>query len=112
MFLNLTGPVALSTSCKLIAPGAAINGTMSITKTEMYFEMDEENEENKKLDAQVLTLCLCLTCVSPGKSNQLIQVFCAKGKCVGNQVSVFLKRMADILRWFVQDIGNTEVDSG
>lgn len=85
---------------------------MSITKTEMYFEMDEENEENKKLDAQVLTLCLCLTCVSPGKSNQLIQVFCAKGKCVGNQVSAFLKRMADILRWFVQDIGNTEVDSG
>ncbi|XP_052674845.1 neurobeachin-like isoform X3 [Crassostrea angulata] len=51
---DYAGPVALSTSCKLIAPGAAINGTMSITKTEMYFEMDEENEENKKLDAQVL----------------------------------------------------------
>ncbi|XP_062619252.1 LOW QUALITY PROTEIN: neurobeachin-like, partial [Saccostrea cucullata] len=52
---EFAGPVAMSTSCKLIAPGAAINGTMSITKTEMYFEMDEENEENKKLDPKVLT---------------------------------------------------------
>ncbi|XP_062597787.1 neurobeachin-like isoform X2 [Saccostrea cucullata] len=51
---EFAGPVAMSTSCKLIAPGAAINGIMSITKTEMYFEMDEENEENKKLDPKVL----------------------------------------------------------
>lgn len=51
---DFAGPVALSTTCKLIAPGAAISGTMSITKSEMYFEMDEENEENKRLDSQVL----------------------------------------------------------
>ena len=50
-----TGPVALSTSCKLIAPGVAVNGTMAITKTEMYFEMDEDNEENKKMDPKVLS---------------------------------------------------------
>lgn len=55
---GLTGPVALSTACKLIAPGAAISGTMSITKSEMYFEMDEENEENKRLDSQVLIMCV------------------------------------------------------
>ena len=47
------GPVALSTPCKLIAPGVAINGLMSITKTDMYFEMDEEDEGNKKIDPKV-----------------------------------------------------------
>ena len=28
---------------------------MAITKTEMYFEMDEDNEENKKMDPKVLS---------------------------------------------------------
>lgn len=49
----VTGPVALSTSCKLIVPGVAVNGTMSITKSELYFEMDDEDAENKKIDPQV-----------------------------------------------------------
>lgn len=48
-----TGPVAMSTACKLIAPGVAINGLMSITKTDMYYEMDEEDPENKTIDTQV-----------------------------------------------------------
>lgn len=43
----------MSTACKLIAPGVAINGLMSITKTDMYYEMDEEDPENKKIDTQV-----------------------------------------------------------
>ncbi|KAK3100612.1 hypothetical protein FSP39_022596 [Pinctada imbricata] len=50
---EFAGPVALSTSCKLIAPGVAVNGTMAITKTEMYFEMDEDNEENKQIDPKL-----------------------------------------------------------
>ena len=68
------GPVALSTACKLVAPGVAINGLMSITKTDMYFEMDEEDEDNKKIDPKVgnsgritvarkvvkLTHCFCI----------------------------------------------------
>merc|ERR1719239_20664 len=52
--IEFSGIVALSTPCKLIAPGAAVNGTMSITKTELYFEMDDEDAENKKLDTKVL----------------------------------------------------------
>ncbi|XP_033742933.1 neurobeachin-like isoform X3 [Pecten maximus] len=52
---DYAGPVALSTTCKLIAPGVMVNGTMAITKTELYFEMDEDNEENKKMDPQVLS---------------------------------------------------------
>ncbi|ELT95909.1 hypothetical protein CAPTEDRAFT_213205 [Capitella teleta] len=46
-------PVAVSTACKLISAGAVIKGTMSITKSELYFEMDEEDEENKLIDAKV-----------------------------------------------------------
>ena len=48
MFSLYVGPVALSTPCKLIAPGVAVNGIMSITKAELYFEMDEDDPENKK----------------------------------------------------------------
>ncbi|XP_035829545.1 neurobeachin, partial [Aplysia californica] len=51
---EFTGIVALSTPCKLIAPGAAVNGTMSITKNELYFEMDDEDSDNKLLDPKVL----------------------------------------------------------
>ncbi|CAG2207946.1 NBEA [Mytilus edulis] len=50
---EFNGPVALSTPCKLIAPGVAIAGTMAITKSELYFEIDEDNEENKKHDPKV-----------------------------------------------------------
>ncbi|XP_052793628.1 neurobeachin-like isoform X3 [Mya arenaria] len=49
-----SGPVAMSTTCKLVAPGVAINGLMSITKTDLYFEMDEDDSENKTIDPQVL----------------------------------------------------------
>lgn len=54
MFPIFPGPVALSTSCKLVSPGAVVNGTLSITKTEMYFEMDEDDPKNKKIDPKVL----------------------------------------------------------
>ena len=53
VLLLTLGIVALSTHCKLIAPGVAVNGTMSITKTELYFEMDDEDAENKQLDHKV-----------------------------------------------------------
>ena len=50
---DLSGPVALSTPCKLISPGAVVNGTMSITKSELYFEMDEDDALNKTIDPKV-----------------------------------------------------------
>lgn len=52
--VEFAGPVALSTPCKLVWPGCVVNGTLSITKTELYFEMDEEDPKNKKIDPQVL----------------------------------------------------------
>ena len=39
----------------MVSPGIAAKGTMSITASEMYFEVDEESSEYKKIDPQVLT---------------------------------------------------------
>lgn len=55
--LDLTGPVNISSKAKLIAPGLVAPGTMSITATEMYFEVDEESDEFQKIDSEVLKYC-------------------------------------------------------
>ncbi|NXU46990.1 LRBA protein, partial [Turnix velox] len=51
---NLTGPVALSTAAQLVAPSAVVRGTLSITLSELYFEVDEEDPSFKKIDPKVL----------------------------------------------------------
>lgn len=52
----VTGPVNMSTKAKLIAPGIVSPGIMSITSTELYFEVDEEDPEFKKIDPEVSDL--------------------------------------------------------
>ncbi|XP_045479576.1 neurobeachin isoform X4 [Harmonia axyridis] len=54
---DLTGPVNISTKAKLIAPGVVAPGIVSITSTELYFEVDEEDEIFKKVDSEVLKYC-------------------------------------------------------
>ncbi|KAK3521662.1 hypothetical protein QTP70_015371, partial [Hemibagrus guttatus] len=51
---NLAGPVVLSTPAQLVAPVVVARGTLSITTTEIYFEVDEEDPTFKKIDAKVL----------------------------------------------------------
>uniref|UniRef100_A0A3Q3J877 Neurobeachin n=1 Tax=Monopterus albus TaxID=43700 RepID=A0A3Q3J877_MONAL len=51
---NLAGPVVLSTPAQLVAPVVVARGTLSITTTEIYFEVDEEDPAFKKIDAKVL----------------------------------------------------------
>ena len=51
--LCLPGPIALSVQCKLASAGAVVAGTMSITRSEVYFEMDDDDVHNRKLDPQV-----------------------------------------------------------
>ncbi|CAH2225077.1 neurobeachin isoform X2 [Pelobates cultripes] len=51
---NLAGPVVLSTPAQLIAPIVVAKGTLSITTTEIYFEVDEEDISFKKVDPKVL----------------------------------------------------------
>ncbi|XP_032170320.1 neurobeachin isoform X1 [Mustela erminea] len=48
------GPVVLSTPAQLIAPVVVAKGTLSITTTEIYFEVDEDDPAFKKIDAKVL----------------------------------------------------------
>lgn len=47
------GPVSLSTSAQLVAPCVALKGTLSITASELYFEVDEEDPGFKKIDPKV-----------------------------------------------------------
>ena len=43
----------MSSRAKLIAPGLVAPGTLSITSSELYFEVDEEDAEYQKQDAEV-----------------------------------------------------------
>lgn len=43
----------ISTKAKLVAPGIVAPGMMSITSTELYFEVDEDDPDLKKIDAEV-----------------------------------------------------------
>ncbi|XP_046395262.1 neurobeachin isoform X2 [Ischnura elegans] len=54
---DLVGPVNISTKAKLIAPGIVAPGMVSITTTELYFEVDEDDPEFKKIDTEILKYC-------------------------------------------------------
>lgn len=57
-FVSLSsGPVNISTKGKLIAPGIVAPGIISVTSTELYFEVDEDDPEFKKIDSEVSVCC-------------------------------------------------------
>ena len=37
----------------LVSPGVAVPGQISITSSEVYFEVDEDHDDYKKIDSQV-----------------------------------------------------------
>jgi neurobeachin len=47
--------VNISTKARLVAPGLVAPGTVSLTSTELYFEVDDEDPEYKKIDTEVST---------------------------------------------------------
>lgn len=47
------GPVNISTKARLVAPGVVTPGTVSITSTELYFEVDEDDAEYRRIDPEV-----------------------------------------------------------
>ncbi|XP_072831947.1 lipopolysaccharide-responsive and beige-like anchor protein isoform X1 [Vicugna pacos] len=51
---NLTGPVSLSTPAQLVAPSVVVKGTLSVTSSELYFDVDEEDSNFKKIDPKIL----------------------------------------------------------
>ncbi|XP_053559708.1 lipopolysaccharide-responsive and beige-like anchor protein isoform X2 [Bombina bombina] len=52
--LEVTGPVSLSTPAQLVAPSVVMKGTLSITSSELYFEVDEDDLSFKKIDPETL----------------------------------------------------------
>ncbi|XP_034356953.1 lipopolysaccharide-responsive and beige-like anchor protein isoform X3 [Arvicanthis niloticus] len=51
---NLAGPVSLSTPAQLVAPSVVVKGTLSVTSSELFFEVDEEDPSFKKIDPKIL----------------------------------------------------------
>jgi len=51
--LLCAGPVNISTKARLVAPGVVAPGTVSITSTELYFEVDEDDTEYRRIDPEV-----------------------------------------------------------
>ncbi|KAM3616421.1 uncharacterized protein V6R79_017627 [Siganus canaliculatus] len=51
---NLGGPVVLSSPAQLVAPVLVARGTLSITTTEIYFEVDEDDPAFKRVDPKIL----------------------------------------------------------
>lgn len=86
------GPVVLSTPAQLVAPVVVARGTLSITTTEIYFEVDEEDPAFKNIDAKVrMGLHLWL------KMFDLGLFFLAICQCFFN-LSLLLKRCSPIQR--------------
>lgn len=54
--LHSTGPVVLSSPAQLVAPVLVARGTLSITTTEIYFEVDEDDPAFKRVDSKVSNL--------------------------------------------------------
>merc|ERR1719266_2679123 len=55
--IDLQGPVNMSTPAILISPGIAAPGTVSITSSELYFEVNEEDPDFKAFDPSVIRYC-------------------------------------------------------
>ncbi|XP_031153272.1 neurobeachin isoform X13 [Sander lucioperca] len=51
---NLGGPVVLSSPAQLVAPVLVARGTLSITTTEIYFEVDEDDPAFRRVEPKVL----------------------------------------------------------
>jgi hypothetical protein len=59
-YLFHAGPVNISTKARLVAPGVVTPGTVSVTSTELYFEVDEDDTEYRRIDPEVGTHLLIL----------------------------------------------------
>ena len=55
--IDLAGPVNMSTTAILICPGVAAPGTVSITSSELYFEVNENDPSIKSIDPIILKYC-------------------------------------------------------
>ncbi|CAG0917437.1 unnamed protein product [Notodromas monacha] len=71
---DIAGSVNLSVSASLVAPGIIVPGTFSVTNTEFYFEVDEDDVQFKQLNQQQQQKCAVEKYVRAGEA---VQIFCA-----------------------------------
>lgn len=50
---ELTGPIHYTTKCKLVSSICVVNGTLSVTTNELYFEVDETDSTYKNLESNL-----------------------------------------------------------
>ena len=53
--------VVLTATCKSISPCIVAAGTLTVTTSAVYFSLDEQHPDNKKLDPKVCTTCLIIS---------------------------------------------------
>ncbi|XP_049825585.1 neurobeachin isoform X2 [Aethina tumida] len=99
---DLTGPVNISTKAQLIAPGLVAPGMVSITTTELYFEVDEDDEEFKKIDTEILKYCDNLH----GKwyFSEVRAIFSRRYLLQNNAIEIFLASRTSIMFAFPDQI--------
>lgn len=55
--LTSQGPIALSVACKLICPAGTVLGTLSITRSELYFEVSDANSSKVSHSFSLSFIC-------------------------------------------------------
>lgn len=56
-FMIVLGPIVLTVECSMLAPGVVLPGNLTLTTSTLYFTIDDDNEETKKIDPQVRLNC-------------------------------------------------------
>jgi hypothetical protein len=51
---EISGPIHFTTKCKIVCSVCVVSGTLSITSSELYFEVDETDSVYKKIDQSLL----------------------------------------------------------
>lgn len=70
------GPVVLSSSAQLVAPVLVARGTLSITTSEIYFEVDEEDPAFRGVDPKVRLKKSAVGVLLRFESNTLVSSCC------------------------------------
>jgi len=83
-YLFRAGPVNISTKARLVAPGVVAPGTVSVTSTELYFEVDEDDTEYRRIDPEVGTHLVVLSCLLTWKATCILHRAWKSRVCIGS----------------------------
>uniref|UniRef100_A0A665VDL2 Neurobeachin n=1 Tax=Echeneis naucrates TaxID=173247 RepID=A0A665VDL2_ECHNA len=92
---NVGGPVVLSSPAQLVAPVLVARGTLSITTTEIYFEVDEDDPAFRRVEPKVLAYTEGLH----GKwmFSEIRAVFCRRYLLQNTAMEVFMANRTSVM---------------